>query len=234
MTAQSAGSSRASAAATPLVRCLSIWKAELLRMCADEHGVVVALGNHILLVSWTGHFRAVLDPFQAVAAPRQPADTSSRSAQQENAQADIVAVAHDADCSTLALLLANGAAALCCADALGNSALASIELAAWLVSPGGGATCCAVSARASMVAVGCSDGVLRLWNCANVSAGMEARELSLADWGYGPEGTGSVGCIAWTQDGQVRQTPCMRLRLSSQSANDMSYRSAMTHVCRFI
>jgi hypothetical protein len=122
----------------------------------------------------------------------------------EVSDASITALVHRRGCETCAILLSDGSAALCLTDGFETASAGSIEVSSWLLGPGDGAVCGAISAQAQMVAVGCTDGVLRLWGCASDLAQGPQRQLSLVDWGHGPEATGRVACVAWTQDGQVR------------------------------
>ncbi|KAK9798509.1 hypothetical protein WJX73_005261 [Symbiochloris irregularis] len=80
-----------------------------------------------------------------------------------------------------------------------------IEFSHWICSPGSGATCVRIGAKAQLVALGLSSGevaIHRLWPSSK--AGTDPiRILSLADWGYEPEATGSVADLQWSPDDRV-------------------------------
>ncbi|BFG22031.1 hypothetical protein CerSpe_083050 [Prunus speciosa] len=62
----------------------------------------------------------------------------------------------------------------------------------------GDAVCASVAAEQQILAVGTKRGVVELYDLAE-SASL-IRSVSLYDWGYSMEDTGSVSCIAWTPD----------------------------------
>jgi hypothetical protein len=95
---------------------------------------------------------------------------------------------------------------VCLADSSEASMLGTFDAEAWLVHPGGGATCGAISPAAQMVAIGKLDGSVALWSFADAWESGPIREVSLHDWGYGPEDTGPVTAIDWAPDGQACST----------------------------
>ena len=134
------------------------------------------------------------DPFALAPPPTTPSPPCVR----------VRAIAHHADVDCLAVLLADGSAALCHTDAAEASALGTFQVAAWLLGAGAGACVAAVSAHAQMLAVGCTDGVTHLWTLGGDWAAAPARELSLSNWGYRVEHTGAVAALDWAPDGTVR------------------------------
>jgi len=78
-----------------------------------------------------------------------------------------------------------------------------IALSHWLSGGGGAVTCARISAAAQLVGLGLASGevaLYRLWG----SVGMEPlRTISLGDWGYEPEVTGSVSDLQWSPDGRA-------------------------------
>lgn len=171
------------------------------RVGADTHGITIALlSGDSLQLTWTGHVRA--------APGLCPPDTPGRSASSMDSAtaAHITQIVAQPDCLDAALVYSDGSAAQCICDANAQSPLMHAVHARWLVEPGGGALCGAIGVRAQSIALGCADGVTRMW-AATGAADAEARELSLGDWGHGVESTGAVACVMWTPDGEVRFTP---------------------------
>ena len=163
---------------------------------ADGHSIAVALpGVQLLLLTWTGHVRGVYGPLS----PPSPIG-----APPPHSPGEVRAIVHHPDCSVAALLFASGAVAACVADAAEPSTLGTFEVERWLVPPGGGACCGALSATAQMLAIGRHDGSVALWSCLGDWHAAPQRVLSLQDWAYGPEDTGAVSVIDWTDDGQAR------------------------------
>ena len=78
-----------------------------------------------------------------------------------------------------------------------------IELSHWLCGAGTAATSVRMSAAAQLVALGLGSGevaLYRLWG----TMGMEPlRLISLADWGYESEVTGSVADLQWSPDSRA-------------------------------
>lgn len=110
----------------------------------------------------------------------------------------------DPDCLDAALIYSDGSAAHCICDASAPAPLMHAVHARWLLGPGGGALCGAIGARAQSIALGCDDGITRIWAVAGSGSDAEPRELSLADWGHGVESTGAVACVVWTPDSEAR------------------------------
>lgn len=183
---------------------------------ADAQGIVVAIETAVLSVSWTGHIRAAYDPFAVAPPPPLPPSERAHSSHRTSAEASesaakpvpIASIVHHPACDSAVVILRDGTAALCLSDANEASALSSLQATRWLLPSSGGASCGAISAQAHMLALGCADGVLRLWTLGGGTSGEEGptRELSLTDWGYGPAETGGVACVAWTPDGEVPHT----------------------------
>jgi hypothetical protein len=120
----------------------------------------------------------------------------------EQGKPHIVEILHQADFPDTALILSDGSVAHCLSDAASQSPLSGAAHTEWLLPPGGGACCGAISARAQKLAIGCSDGVIRLWSL-GAHRSDSCQELSLADWGHSVESTGAVQCIVWSTDSEV-------------------------------
>ena len=80
-------------------------------------------------------------------------------------------------------------------------------LSHWLSGPGVPVTCVRISAAAQLVGCGMASGevaLYRLWG----SDGLEPlRMISLGDWGYEAEVTGSVSDLKWSPDGRAVAVP---------------------------
>ena len=57
--------------------------------------------------------------------------------------------------------------------------------------------------RAQLLAVGLSNGEVALYKLWNVKGGEPVRIISLADWGFEPETTGSVAELQWSPDNRA-------------------------------
>lgn len=120
------------------------------------------------------------------------------------AVANITHIIAHPDCVDAALVYSDGSAAHCICDANAPAPLMHAVHARWLMEPGAGALCGAIGARAQSIALGCEDGITRVWAAAGAGTEAEPRQLSLADWGHGVESTGAVECVVWTPDSEVR------------------------------
>lgn len=159
----------------------------------------------MLHVSWTGHVRTVHHVYgaatpQATSSASQ-ATSSTREPPEEGAP-HIREILHHSDCPDTALVLSDGSVAHCLSDSASQSPLSGAAHVQWLLPPGGGACCGALSSQAQKLAIGCSDGMTRLWSLAAGGAA-SCQQLSLADWGHSVESTGAVQCIVWSADSEV-------------------------------
>lgn len=185
-------------------------------MLADTHGITISLQvGGSLHLTWTGHVR----PAQSLSPTTCPAATTN-GVKSSTTAPHITHIIAQPDCLDAALVYSDGSAAHCICDANAQSPLMHSRHAQWLVEPGGGALCGAVGARAQAIALGCADGITRVWPT-TAAANAEPRELSLADWGHGVESTGAVACVVWTPDSEVRShaAPANVARVGPVSAN---------------
>lgn len=117
-------------------------------------------------------------------------------------RAHIIEILHERNCPDTAVILSDGSAALYLSDAGSQCPLSGATHAQQLLPPGGGAVCGAISVRAQKLAIGCTDGIARLWTLGGgVAEGFQM--FSLADWGHTVESTGAVQCIVWSPDSEV-------------------------------
>lgn len=86
--------------------------------------------------------------------------------------------------------------ALCTVGKKGLKQTSGIRVDRWLNT--GDAMCTSVASEQQILAVGCSRGVVELYDLAENAR--HIRTLSLFDWGYSVEDTGPVTCISWTPD----------------------------------
>ncbi|KAF8412210.1 hypothetical protein HHK36_000170 [Tetracentron sinense] len=96
----------------------------------------------------------------------------------------------------LVVLYSSGQIALCSMSKKGLKQTESIKAERWLDS--GDAVCASVASDQQILAVGSRRGVVELYDLAESASLL--RTVSLYDWGYSMEDTGSVSCIAWTPD----------------------------------
>ena len=91
----------------------------------------------------------------------------------------------------------------------GLAPLEHLEFSHLLCSVGSGATVARIGSAAQMVAVGLTSGdiaLYRLWGPATPGGSKPPdplRVMSLADWGHGPESTGSVADLQWSPDSRA-------------------------------
>ncbi|KAK9828450.1 hypothetical protein WJX72_000056 [[Myrmecia] bisecta] len=105
--------------------------------------------------------------------------------------------------STLRLLvvvLADGRCAVCRASETGLAPVDSLEFSHWLCAAGSGATVARIAPTAQLVALGLVSGEVALYRLWGAKGGDPLRVMSLADWGYGSESTGSVADLQWSPD----------------------------------
>ena len=160
----------------------------------------------MLHISWTGHVRTLHHVYCA-SVPHTPASatkgTTTTPEPPERGKPHITEILHESDCPDTALVLSDGSVAHCLSDSASQSPLSGAAHTRWLLPPGGGACCGALSSRAQKLAIGCSDGITRLWSLA-AGEPSHCQQLSLADWGHSVETTGAVQCIVWSADSEVR------------------------------
>ncbi|KAK8979938.1 hypothetical protein V6N11_066137 [Hibiscus sabdariffa] len=96
----------------------------------------------------------------------------------------------------LLILYSDGQLLSCSVSKKGLKAGESIKAEKFLGN--GDAVCTSVAGDQLILAVGTTRGVVELYDLAD--SGLLIRTVSLYDWGYTMEDTGSVSCIAWTPD----------------------------------
>ena len=101
----------------------------------------------------------------------------------------------------MVLILKDGSAICFETTEDGFGSISDFEATHCMYSPQGSFLCAAIGPQAQMLALGCSDGVTRLYDLH--AGGALLRELSLEDWGYDRTVTGAVAHVLWTPDSQV-------------------------------
>ncbi|KAK9863715.1 hypothetical protein WJX84_007822 [Apatococcus fuscideae] len=109
----------------------------------------------------------------------------------------------------LAVVFTDGRCAMVRTGEGGLAPLEHLEFSHLLCSVGSGATVARIGSAAQVVAVGLTSGdiaLYRLWGPATPGGSKPPeplRVMSLADWGHGPESTGSVADLQWSPDSRA-------------------------------
>ena len=110
----------------------------------------------------------------------------------------------------LGVVLADGRCAVCRTAETGLAPAEQLEFSHWVCGVGSGATCLGIAPNAQLIAVGLTSGEVALYKLYGHKGGRlsvdgsqaegPVRVVSLLDWGYGPEATGSVAHLKWSPD----------------------------------
>lgn len=113
----------------------------------------------------------------------------------------------------LGVVLADGRCAICRTADSGLAPAEQLEFSHWICGVGSGATCLCMAPDAQLVAVGLTSGEVALYKLYGHKGGRfsidgsqaeaPVRVVSLLDWGYGPEATGSVAELKWSPDNRA-------------------------------
>lgn len=181
-------------------------------VCDNRH-ILLGLSNGFLhIVSWKGEFcgtvelhshsygsSEVCEPLHSLengsSASEGPLSVSSSSHNSLSSSA-IVQLELSLPLRLLVVLFGEGQVALCSVSKKGLKQTDSINVEGWLNTSD--AVCASISSDQQILAVGCRKGTVELYDLAE-SASL-IRTVSLYDWGYSMEDTGSVSCIAWIPD----------------------------------
>eukprot|EP00884_Botryococcus_braunii_P016462 jgi/Botrbrau1/349/Bobra.110_2s0008.1 len=99
--------------------------------------------------------------------------------------------------SVLAVVLADGRCAVCRTASGSLHPVSAMEVQEYVCGVGSGTTCARFGPGAQMLALGLVSGEVALYR---IGKSAPVRMISLAEWGYEPETTGSVSDIAWSPD----------------------------------
>ena len=113
----------------------------------------------------------------------------------------------------LGVVLADGRCAICRTADTGLAPAEQLEFSHWICGVGSGATCLCIAPDAQLIAVGMTSGEVALYKLYSHKGGRfsidgnqaegPVRTVSLLDWGYGPEATGSVAELKWSPDNRA-------------------------------
>lgn len=120
---------------------------------------------------------------------------------------------YSAPLKQLGIVLADGRCAICRTSEHGLAPAEHIEFSHWVCGVGSGATCLSIAPDAQLIAVGLTSGEVALYKLYGHKGGRfsidgsqaegPVRVISLLDWGYGPETTGSVAELKWSPDNRA-------------------------------
>ena len=132
----------------------------------------------------------------------------------------------------LGVVLADGRCAICRTADSGLAPAEQLEFSHWICGVGSGATCLCMAPDAQLVVVGLTSGEVALYKLYGHKGGRfsidgsqaeaPVRVVSLLDWGYGPEATGSVAELKWSPDNRafaVSATSSVNSKLYPQHRN---------------
>ncbi len=113
----------------------------------------------------------------------------------------------------LGVVLTDGRCAICRTADSGLAPAEQLEFSHWICGVGSGATCLGIAPDAQLIAVGLTNGEVALYKLYGHKGGRfsidgsqaegPVRVVSLVDWGYGPEATGSVADLKWSPDNRA-------------------------------
>ncbi|RZC56586.1 hypothetical protein C5167_015448 [Papaver somniferum] len=180
-------------------------------VCDNKHLLVGLSDGSLQLISWKGEFSGI---FELDYSPRdsdditQPSQFLENGRSSEGVKRDIAATQVFSNRSAitqldfslllrlLVVLYSDGQLALCSVSKKGLKQIESIKAERWLDS--GDAVCVSVASDQQILAVGSKRGLVELYDLAESASLL--RTVSLYDWGYSMEDTGSVSCIEWAPD----------------------------------
>ncbi|CAL9202367.1 unnamed protein product [Musa hybrid cultivar] len=172
-------------------------------VCDSKNMLLGLSDGHLQLVSWIGEFPSI---FKICCQPAHSVvDASSaflgNASVQESVQcctrsSAIVQLELSLQLRLLVVLFSGCQIALCSVNKKGLKQTSFIKAERWLNTDD--AMCASVASDQQILAVGCSRGVVELYDLAENATHL--RTISLYDWGYSMEDTGPVTCISWTPD----------------------------------
>ncbi|VAI50373.1 unnamed protein product [Triticum turgidum subsp. durum] len=192
----------------PLANDISITS----NFACDSKSMLLGLSNgHLQVVSWNAEFSdsfklrcsscspdktaAVVDAL-VFDPPSLRGNSNARPAPCCTGDFAIVHVELSVKLRLLVAVYSDCQVALCTVGKKGLKQTSGIRVDRWLST--GDAMCTSVASEQQILAVGCSRGVVELYDLAENAR--HIRTLSLFDWGYSVEDTGPVTCISWTPD----------------------------------
>ncbi|XP_062220514.1 uncharacterized protein LOC133919949 isoform X1 [Phragmites australis] len=178
----------------------------------DSKSMLLGLSSgHVQVVSWNAEFpdsfklgcsacssektTAVVDAL-VFDPPSLQENSNARPAPCCTGNSSIVHVELSVKLRLLVALYSGCHIALCTVGKKGLKQPGSVRVERWLNTDD--AICTSVASEQQILAVGCSRGVVELYDLAENAR--HIRTISLYDWGYSVEDTGPVACISWTHD----------------------------------
>ncbi|XP_042380712.1 guanine nucleotide exchange factor subunit RIC1-like [Zingiber officinale] len=173
-------------------------------VCDSKNMLLGLSDGQIQLVSWNGEFpssfRLCCQPPHAVPDVSSTALIEATSVQESTQccprSSAIIQLELSSQLRLLVVLFSSCQIALCSISKKGLKQTQSIKAERWFNTED--AVCASVASDQQILAVGCSRGVVELYDLAENATLL--RTISLYDWGYSKEDTGPVSCIAWTPD----------------------------------
>ncbi|AQK75555.1 Quinoprotein amine dehydrogenase beta chain-like [Zea mays] len=178
----------------------------------DNKSMLLGLSNgHVQVMSWNAEFSDSFKLGCSVCSSEKPTavidalvfdpaslrdNTNARPAPCCTGNSSIVHVELSVKLRLLVALYSGCRIALCTIGKKGLRQPGSIRVERWLDTDD--AMCTSVASEQQILAVGCSRGVVELYDLAENTR--HIRTISLYDWGYSVEDTGPVACISWTPD----------------------------------
>ncbi|PWZ24900.1 hypothetical protein Zm00014a_008363 [Zea mays] len=178
----------------------------------DNKSMLLGLSNgHVQVMSWNAEFSDSFKLGCSVCSSEKPTavidalvfdpaslrdNTNARPAPCCTGNSSIVHVELSVKLRLLVALYSGCHIALCTIGKKGLRQPGSIRVERWLDTDD--AMCTSVASEQQILAVGCSRGVVELYDLAENTR--HIRTISLYDWGYSVEDTGPVACISWTPD----------------------------------
>ncbi|RLN07698.1 guanine nucleotide exchange factor subunit Rich-like [Panicum miliaceum] len=178
----------------------------------DSKSMLLGLSNgHVQVVSWNAEFSDSFKLGCSVCSSEKPTavvdalvfdppslreSSNARPAPCCTGNSSIVHVELSVKLRLLVALYSGCHIALCTVGKKGLKQPGSIRVDRWLNTDD--AMCTSMASEQQILAVGCSRGVVELYDLAENMR--HIRTISLYDWGYSVEDTGPVACISWTPD----------------------------------
>jgi len=176
--------------------------------------------NHSRHLTGSGGLQASSSPSAASLSARQigratSTDRLSRSSSTSTVPDSICIESLDYSPSLkmLGVVLTDGRCAICRTADSGLAPAEQLEFSHWICGVGSGATCLGIAPDAQLIAVGLTNGEVALYKLYGHKGGRfsidgsqaegPVRVVSLVDWGYGPEATGSVADLKWSPDNRA-------------------------------
>ncbi|KAL0907352.1 hypothetical protein M5K25_021756 [Dendrobium thyrsiflorum] len=179
----------------------------------DNKSILIGLSNgHLQLVTWNAEFSSYFEVCSHACSPNSldatfhslaniPSDRNRNactpsSVPNSTGKSAIMQLEVSLLLRLLVVLNSHGQVTVCSISKKGLKQTDSIK-AEWRLNTDD-VMCTSIASEQQILAVGCSRGVVELYDLADSTSCL--RTVSLYDWGYSMEDTGPVTCINWTPD----------------------------------